>query len=123
MALWSGGNGHIEERFIETPTMGLPSGCGTSKSLLLVPLSPTSYNILRRALYLSLEVFSANPAGELIQIYPGYDENSNGPMPPEEEPIALIAEVRRQIDGDIIVDGKITVRRHEHAALVPAARV
>ena len=121
VALWTGEDGLSEEQFIETPIMGLPRS-RRSKSLLLFPSSPNSYNVLRRALYLSLGKFRANPAGMLVQIYAKTDDKSNDPMPPEEEPIGLTAEVRRQIDGDTFVDGKITVRQYRLAEPLVAVR-
>lgn len=123
VAQWTDGHNHFERRYINTPTMGLPRGCGTTRSLLLVPPSPTSRNVLRRALYLSLGAFGANPAGALTPIYPNSEANFGDLMPLEGEPTALTAEVRRRVDGDTVVDGTITVRRYEQAALVPAARV
>ena len=122
VALWTGENGHSEEQFIETPTMGLPRSRKRTNSLLLVPPSPNSYNVLRRALYLSMGTFRANPAGMLVQIYAETDDKSNDPMPPEEEPIGLTAEVRRQIDSDTFVDGKITIRQYRLAEPLAAVR-
>ena len=119
VARWAGEDGHSEEQFIETPTMGLPAS-DTDNSLLLCPPSPNSYNMLRRALYLCLGAFRANPAGMLVELWAEADDISNDPMPPEEEPIGLTAGARRQIDSDTFVDGTITVRRYRYPELLAA---
>ncbi|WP_428122004.1 hypothetical protein [Candidatus Poriferisodalis sp.] len=121
MALWTGQDGLSEERFIDTPTMGLPRS-DTSKSLLLCPPSSNSYAVLRRALYLALGSFHANPAGMLVQIWAETDDRSNDPMPPEEEPIGLTAGVRRQLDSDTFADGKIAVRQYRQSEPLAAVR-
>lgn len=122
VAQWADEYGQLEERCVETPTMGLPRSRDTSKSLLLIPPSPTSYIVLRRALYLSLGVFGASPAGAVAPIYPDAEEYSGISMLPQTDPLALTAEVRRQLGGGMIVDGKITVCRYDNMALIPAAR-